>query len=159
MAQVTVRDGEEMWETITDGRVWVTVTDHRGHESSKSVGGKAGSRLRISTVDREINQDRIITDGGDPFANGMLRRVDADQNLDERTASPHALTNENLMLIFSKSAVKKLNETNVRRMAAMTTDVDASTSQVAFLETYVRENYRKEGDTPTYREMMTTPAE
>lgn len=162
MAEKTLRarPGEEIWETVTEGRVWVVTTDHRGHERRTSVGGKAGARLRITTVDREINQDRIMEDTSDPFRNGMLRRVDADQNTDERTASDQALTTEQLVTVFAKSgmafqsAVKKLNERNVRRLREMCEAVDASTSQVAFLDKHISENFRQHGSMPSYDEMM-----
>lgn len=156
-----VRDGEEVWETTTDGRVWVATTDIRGKVKLVSAGGKTGTRLRISSADREANQDRVIEDLDDPFTNGMLRRVDADQNADESTASDQALTTDDLMKLFAKSgmafqsAVKKLNERNIRRMREMCEAVDASTSQVAFLDAYVAENFRKEGSMPSYKEMFT----
>lgn len=155
-----VREGEEIWETTTAGRVWVVTTDHRGHERRVSVGAKVGARLRITTVDREINQDRVMEDTSDPFRNGMLKRVDADQNTDERTASDQALTTEELLTVFAKSgmafqaAVRKLNERNVRRLRELCEAVDASTSQVAFLDKYVDENFRQQGSMPSYDEMM-----
>lgn len=159
MARETLRarPGEEIWETTTDGRVWVSQTDERGHTRETSVGGKAGSRLRISTIDREICQDRVM--GPDPFTNGMLRRVDADQATDPRTASDDVLSTEDLMVGFSKSGnafrsyVDRLSEFNVRRMHEMAEMVDASQSQVTYLRTVITDRFRQEGDTPTYREM------
>lgn len=154
------REGEEIWETTTQGRVWVVTTDHKGHEKPISVGGKLGARLRITSVDREINQDRILEDTSDPFRNGILKRVDADQNTDERTASDQALDTNELVTVFAKSgmafqsAVKKLNERNVRRLREMCDAVDASTSQVAFLDKHIEEHYRQQGAMPSYNEMM-----
>lgn len=153
------REGEELWETTTDGLLYYLVTDTRGREKEKSVGGKAGTRLKISTVDREMNQDAIQDERSDPWHNGFLRRVDADQNLDERTATDQALSTEELMAVFAKSgnafqaAVRKLNERNVRRLREMVELVDASQSQQAFIEAHITENYKVQGSMPSYDEL------
>lgn len=158
--QPKARAGEEIWETTTEGRVWVTSTDDRGKERAVAVGGKVGQRLRIASLDREICQDRILDDTSDPFVNGLLKRIDADQNADERTASQQALSTEELMSIFDKtgnafqSAVRKLNELNVRRLREAADALDAKASQLAFLDEHLATNYKGGGDTPTYREMQ-----
>lgn len=157
------RDGEEIWETTTPGTVWVLVTDDRGKEKSVSVGGAPGQRLRVKSLDREINQDSILEDASDPFTNGLLKRIDADQQLDPQTASEQVLDTEQLMAIFTKSgapfqaAVRKLNELNVRRLAEMAEAVDATASQIAFLKEHVVTTFRQEGDTPTWRELNAGP--
>lgn len=157
------REGEEIWETTTPGLIWVTQTDDRGKEKSVPVGGQPGQRLRIKSLDREVAQDSILNDESDPFTNGLLKRVDADQNLDPATESDQVLDTEELMKVFGKkgtpfeTAVKKLNELNVRRLAEMAEAVDASASQISFLKEYVTENFRMEGDTPTYREIKAGP--
>lgn len=150
------REGEEIWETTTEGTVWVVTTDDRGREREVSVGGKVGARLRISAVDREINQDRALH--GDAFTSGLLRRVDdATQN------PPDALNDQELMVGFTKSGrafqafVDKLNELNVRRMRGMALDVDATVAQVRHLDEVIRDKYRKDGDTPSYREYKSLP--
>jgi hypothetical protein len=153
------RAGEEIWETLVPGRVWVAVTDDRGREKAISVGPKVGARLRIKSLDREVAQDAILNDDSDPFTNGLLRRVDADQQDEESTASEQVLTTEQLMDVFGRtgmafqSAVKKLNELNVRRLREMAEALDAKASQIAFLDTFLEENFRAGGDTPTYREL------
>lgn len=153
------REGEEIWETTTPGRVWVTTTDDRGKEKSVGVGGKPGQRLRIKSLDREVCQDAILEDASDPFTNGLLKRIDADQNSDERTVSTQALSTEELMAIFEKTgnsfqaAVKKLNELNVRRLREAAEHLDAKASQLSFLDEYIEEHYKGGGDTPTYREL------
>lgn len=157
------RDGEEIWETTTPGTVWVLVTDDRGKDKSVSVGGAVGQRLRLKSLDREINQDAILEDGSDPFTNGLLKRVDADQQQDPQTASDQVLDTEQLMAVFTKkgaafnNAVGKLNELNVRRLAEMAEAVDASASQIAFLKEHIAEKYRLEGDTATWRELNAGP--
>lgn len=156
------RDGEEIWETTTAGTVWVLVTDDRGKEKSVSVGGAQGQRLRIKSLDREINQDAIMEDGSDPFTNGLLKRIDADQQLDPGTKSDQVLDTEQLMDIFKASGnafqakVKKLNELNFRRLYDMAEAADASASQISFLREHLT-NFRQEGDTATYRELTAGP--
>lgn len=156
------RDGEEIWETTTAGTVWVMSTDDRGKEKSVSVGGAPGQRLRIKSLDREVCQDAILEDGSDPFTNGLLKRIDADQQADPGTASDQVLSTEQLMDIFKSSGnafqgkVKKLNELNFRRLYEMAEAADASASQIAFLREHLT-NYRQEGDTQTYRELTAGP--
>lgn len=162
--QPKAREGEEIWETTTAGTVWVRTTDDRGKEKDISVGGKPGARLRIKSYDREVCQDAILTDGADPFTNGLLKRVDADQQDDPMTASDQVLTTDELMGVFKKSgnafqsAVRKLNELNVRRLQEMAEALDATASQMSFLNEHIEENYRQHGDTPTYRELKGDPA-
>lgn len=157
--QPKAREGEEIWETTTPGTVWVMVTDDRGRDKAVSVGGKPGQRLRIKSMDREICQDRILDDSGDPFVNGLLKRVDADQNDDEKTVSDQALSTEELMAIFEKTGnafqvtVRKLNELNVRRLREAAEHLDAKASQLSFLDEHIEANYKGGGDTPTYREL------
>lgn len=156
------RDGEEIWETTTPGKVWVLLTDDRGKEKSVRVGGAVGQRLRIKSLDREINQDAILEDTSDPFTNGLLRRVDADQNADPQTKSDQVLTTEDLMEFFKSTGnafqakVKKLNELNFRRLREMAEAADASASQISFLADHSA-NFRQEGDTATYRELTAGP--
>ena len=156
---VKAREGEEVWETTVAGRIWVKVTDDRGRTKDVSVGPKAGSRLRIKTDDREVIQDAILEDKSDPFTNGLLKRVDADQNENPDTASEQAFTTEELAGFFEKTgnafqaAVKKLNETNVRRLREMAEALDAKASQISFLDEHIEAHYRVGGDTPTYREL------
>ena len=160
MAALTAREGEEIWQTTTDGTVWVQTTDGRGGSREVSVGGRTGAVLRIKTLDREIAQEAIFDIDADPFRNGLLKRVDADQNENENTSTDQAYTTEELLKVFSKSGnafqsfVNKLNEVNVRRMKDIADSVDATQSQVAYLEKVIEEKYRKHGDTRTYREMM-----
>lgn len=151
------RPGEEVWETTTNGYVWVRKTDERGRTKLEKVGGKAGSRLRIKTLDREIAMEEAGE--SNPFVSGLLKRIDADQSEDPDTATEHALSTEELMVGFAKSGnafrafVDKLNEFNVRRMDSMAEGVDASASQISYLKEVIATKYRKGGDTPTYREM------
>lgn len=160
---VRARAGEEVWETTTSGRVWVEVTNERGQPRAVSAGGRTGARLRITVEDRELVQERIINREQDPFVNGMLVRVDADQQADPRTKSPDALNTEQLMKVFSKtgktfnSMVDSFSEVTVRRMLEMAEDVDATNSQISYLRQVIDDRYHIGGDTPTYREMQGEP--
>lgn len=153
------REGEEIWETTTPGTVWFTSTDDRGKEKSVSVGGAVGQRMRIKSLDREICQDRILEDASDPFTNGLLKRIDKDQNEEEQTTTDQAYTTEELMAVFSSTGnafqakVRKLNELNVRRLREVADAMDAKASQIAFLDEHIETTYRGGGDTPTYREL------
>ena len=155
---VPVREGQEVWETTTDGVVWIPTVDARNRERLVRVGESAGSRLLISTLDREVAQDRVRPDGTDPFRNGMLRRVDVDQNLDENTRSEHALSTDQLTAIFGRSgtafrsAVDKLSEFNVRRLNDLAEPMDASASQTTYLREKVL-SYRPVVDEDSFRDL------
>lgn len=157
--KMLTRPGEEVWELTVSGTVWVEVTNDRGKPTPLRVGGKPGARLRISTEDRVIVQERVVDPEADPFTNGMLVRIDADQQADSKTASVDALTTEDLMKIFSKSgrafqsAVDKLGQLSVRRMTEMAEDVDATASQISYLKEQLETRWPLGGDTPTYREL------
>ncbi len=157
--ELLTREGEEIWEITVPGTVWVEVTNDRGKPIPLKVGGRPGARLRISTEDRIITQERIVDRELDPFVNGMLTRLDADQQLDEKTASPDALTTEDLLAIFAKNgkafqnAVDKLNQTSVRRMKEMAESVDATASQMNYLNEQLEARWPLGGDTKTYREL------
>ena len=157
------RAGEEIWETTISGRVWVETTNEKGAPRMVSVGGREGARLRITTEDREIAQERIINRDLDPFVNGSLVRVDADQQNDERTKSVDALSTEQLIQVFSKTGkafqtkVDGLGELTVRRMMDIAEQVDATNSQINYLRKSIEERWPIGGDTPTYREMQAAP--
>lgn len=161
--KLLTREGEEVWELTVPGTVWVEVTNDRGKAVPMRVGGRPGARLRIGTEDRIITQERIVDREFDPFVNGMLCRIDADQQVDAKTASVDALTTEDLMKVFSKSgrafqvAVDKLNQTSVRRMNEMAEDVDATASQIAYLKTSIETRWPIGGDTKVYREIKGLP--
>lgn len=160
MPQLRAREGEEIWETTTDGTVWVTMTDERGKVQQKSFGGKAGTRMRIKTIDRLANEDAVY--GESIFDNGLLIRIDAEAERDPDKAQ-NAMSTEELVAGFSKSGaafrafVDRLNELNTRRMRSMCEIQDASQSQLAYLDKVIKERYRVEGDTPTYRELKAMP--
>jgi hypothetical protein len=154
------REGEEVWELTTAGRLWLHVTSYTrtGQPITKDVSygpNKAGHKIRISEDDRHINQENCADDHTDPFRNGMLVRVDKSQQDDDETASENAIGTDELMAIFAKngnafqSAVKKLNEVNVRRLYDLAEPLDATAKQVEFLTDYIAETYRKGGPQPS----------
>lgn len=79
MPTATANNATEIWETTTGGTVWVQVKDHRipGAWRSMKVGGRGSSRLRITTEEREFNQELIPFENAhlDPFTNGTLVRT------------------------------------------------------------------------------------
>jgi hypothetical protein len=99
---------EEVWEMQTGGRVWVetTLDKSRGTTKMKSVKGK-GSRLRIDVEDRKLAQERVRDPRHDPFTNGLLVRIDANQQEEETTKSESAKTDEELLAVFKVKAQAK----------------------------------------------------
>jgi hypothetical protein len=150
---LVAKDGEEVWTITTAARVWLQKTAYTrtGHPIVQdfSIGPrKAGTQFKILTSDREMNQERTGQDGLDPFRNGLLVRVDADQQLDDSTASEDALSVDDLLVMFGKSgnafvsAVKKLGDVPLRRAREMADAVDASASQVRALDEAIQVRFR-----------------
>lgn len=154
----TQREFNEIWELTVPGTVWVSIVNERGRERAVQVGGRGGKRLRISPLDRELTQERIVDPENDPFLNGALVRVDTRDPGRER--SDQELTTEALVEIFGLETpmfIKRINalsEVNVRRMKVMCEDVDATQSQALALKNLIDERYPiTSGDTEVYREL------
>ena len=152
--------GEEIWEITVPGTVHLRVTkkDRHGNlaEGEMSIGpNRQGTQFKITTADREDNQQRVYEDYLDPFRNGLLVRVDADQQDEETTASEHALSTDALEAILSthgqpfQNTVKKLSELNARRLLGLAEALDASAKQVEFLREYISESFTNGSPQPT----------
>lgn len=152
------REGEEIWESLIQGDIWVPVTDAQGKERTVRVRG--GGKLRLTPLDRELIQEICVSSDLDMFTNGFLRRIDADQNEDPKTASNVALDVGDLVAVFElggdefNAKVDTLNEICVRRMIDLADAADATVSQANYLKESLAERWPIGGDTPTYREMM-----
>lgn len=149
----------ETWEITTEGRVWfqTTVYNRFGQPQDKDVSlgpKKMGSRIKISQADRERNQEMVQDAAFDSFTNGLLVRVDADQNTNPKTASTDALSTADLLGIYEKKdaefrqAVEALGQVPIRRLREMAEAVDASMSQVAILDEVIESRYRKASSQP-----------
>jgi len=135
----------ETWESTTSGRVWLQTTTYTRHGQPLvkdiSVGpNKVGAKIKISTADREMNQEQVADERNDPFRNGLLVRVDKDQQQDPATQSSEAIPAKDLLAIFGKNgnafhaAVNKLGEVPLRRLRAMADEIDATAKQVEYLD-------------------------
>lgn len=151
---------EEIWETTGFGMIYVKVSGVDGKERSLGVGGKPGQKLRISEYDRMRNQEVVMDEKADVFTNGMLLRVDADQNDDPMTKTDQVLTAEDIVEIFGLTGksfterVDQLNEYNARRLLAEAETLDATNSQIQALKAMVETKWRIGGEMPIYRELQ-----
>lgn len=139
---------DEVWETTTAGTVWVIIPDSRGDMRQIKVGGRRGAKLRIATEDRIWNQERVADERHDPFTNGLLAQLSGPKpepkpsiTQDPQPAPvEQALATDKLVAIFAKhgnafhSAVRGLNEVNLRRLRELAPEVDASVKQVELIE-------------------------
>jgi hypothetical protein len=145
-------DELEVWEMAVAGTVYLQKTVHTRHgvamsEDLKIGPNRVGHKVKILASDREMNQEKMTDAINDPFRNGMLVRVDRPQNEVEATSSPDAVSTDDLLMIFDKKAdsfekaVKGLGEIPVRRLRSMAEAIDATHSQVAFLDEYIETTY------------------
>ena len=150
------RDGEEVWAIQVPGAVTLRVTTFnrfgQAVEGQMTVGpNRTGQQFRLKTEDREENQARCMDPEHDPFRNGMLVRVDADQQADENTASTDALTTEQLLEIYDlegatfETRVRALGELPLRRLAEVGESMDCSHRQITFVRELIAERYTKGG--------------
>jgi hypothetical protein len=157
--RVMTRPGEEVWETTVEGMTWLQIADGRGGVRDVSIGGTVGQRLRILTEDRVINQEVCINKDQDPFTNGSLVRIDADQNEDPLTSSPDALSIPAMEEMFNQTgpdflaSLQPLGELSLRRMKDMAERVDATASQTRMINEIIQERYPLGGAMPIYDEL------
>ncbi len=149
----------ETWEITTEGRVWLTVTAFTRHgqpqDKDVSLGPKKiGQKLKISVADRERNQENVTDPKFDPFVNGLLVRVDGDQQAVKATQSTDALSTADLMSLYElrgdefQAAVEALGQVPIRRLREMAEAVDATASQIRILDDVIQERYRKAASQP-----------
>lgn len=146
----------EIWESTIPGRVSLTVENSQGRPQTLSIVGK-GSRLRVSEMDRELAEEIVRSKENNPFRNGMLVRVDDGTG---HAPSPEELADDDLKAIFDldqsdfQATVRELGQVNVRRLKAMVTEVDASKSEIEFLDELIQQRWPIGGSMPTYEEMQ-----
>lgn len=149
----------ETWEITTPGRVWLKKTTMSRHNQpimqDVSFGpNRPGHRIQITAADREMNQEACVTIEGDPFRNGLLVRVDEDQNLDPDTETDQAFTGKQLLDIYAldfpdfQVKVSALQEIAIRRLREVAEAVDASMKQVQFLDELIEDRYRNAASQP-----------
>jgi hypothetical protein len=146
----------EIWESTIPGRVSLTVENSQGRPQTISIVGK-GSRLRLTQLDRELAEEVIRTPENNPFRNGMLVRVD---NGAGHVPSAEELSDDDLRAIFEldqsdfRATVDQLGQVNVRRLKSMVVEVDASKSEIEYLDEVIQEKWPIGGSMPTYDEMQ-----
>lgn len=169
------REGEEIWEMLVPGTVWLktTVWTRHGQPQDKdlSIGpNQVGRRVRISALDREVNQSVMTSEALDPFRNGMLKRVsehpDEDEVSRESAQSSDALTAGELAAIYDlpgdefSARVSGLGEVPLRRLRELAEALDASLSQVELLDDVIASRYRKGGEAqPSLSRLTDEPAD
>ena len=114
------QDDIEIWEAVSQSTVWIFQTDRRGRDVPKAVGGPGNpKRIRITTQDREYNQDQA--NGVGPFDNGLLRRVDGSHS--EDMDQPAKTDAQLLGMLQNAEDLEELLmeelEVNVRRLALL----------------------------------------
>jgi|GEM_PF-3568551 len=154
------KEGEEAWAIQVPGSVSLRVTTFnrfgQAVEGMTTIGpNRVGHTFRIKVEDREENQARCVDPTFDPFLNGMLIRVDGDQQQVEATASTDALSTEQLLDIYElagakfNTRVKALGELPLRRLAEVGESMDCSHKQIEFVRNLLTERYTKGGPQTT----------
>lgn len=146
--QVNAMTNIETWETTTDSQVAVNRYDKRGGEKATVVGGRTGSRVQVTTAEREeLNEERSATEALDPFRNGFLRPVrsvptDVKDRFEKETKRSGGLSVEEIVAALESKKgnafvawVNALNEATLRQVAKLAPEADAVASQITAIET------------------------
>lgn len=158
---------KEIWESQIPGRTSFTVEDERGRKRTESAYGK-GQRLRITTKERELVEERIRTEDLNPFRNGALVHINRRSAEEGGEPAPdQEMTDEDLSALFDlddadfEGAVPGLTELNARRLNGLSKEDGSSArrGQGEWLEEYLKTAYPIGGDTPTYRELHNLDSE
>lgn len=183
MSEVTNHVADEQWETTTPGICWVNVTTKGGDIRQVKVGGRKGMKFRISAADRVgLNQDQVMEPQHDPFTNGLLNRLVGTTPVYPPQQSAYGIEDlekepepADQMISFAelrkllgkhgnsfRSAVNKLNEVNLRRLAEigqeLPEDEQISVAQQSAIDDRLA-TFRPGGTQPSYAEFMGGPAE
>lgn len=142
----------ETWEMRVEGTIYLNVLKATRFgaviETQLKIGPKRkGMRFDISVEDRRDNQRRIVDAEQDPFRNGMLTRVDADQQAQAETQSEAVLTPDDELTILElpedqfRAKVATLPEVPVRNIRGIAEAAGASHSKVTWLDDHIRERF------------------
>lgn len=146
----------EIWEMRVDGTIILNVLKsnrwNQPIEDLLTIGpNRKGSRFEISEEDRKDNQRRVAAVEHDPFKNGMLLRVDEDQQETPETASAAVLTDDDYLEIIDlpedefRKRVTELPEVPVRALRNLAEGAGASHGKVVWLDEHINERFMPGG--------------
>lgn len=142
---------EEEYETWqANGRIVLRKYNRAG--TLEEVMVNTNRRIQLTAAERMMNQDRVVDEKMDPFANGTLSPVRLPESSKASTqaivSSPNTITEDDMLTALTghhKTFEKKITEISspyvLRRMLAMARedDMDISIKRVEALETRLRE--------------------
>lgn len=134
MAQGTITENDrtfvETWENIAPFANTIIRLDSRGIEKPELITGRRN--FMVTTEERMITQDRIITADLDPFLNGSFRPVLVPDSVNIKS-NPNALSDDEIRSILASSQVafdewmKVIDSPEtLRRMITLAEDTDVS---------------------------------
>lgn len=146
----------ETWEVRVDGTIYLNVLKATRfgavvEEQLKLGPRRKGHRFEISPDDRRDNQRRIIDPEQDPFRNGMLMRVDGNQQDIPETKSEAVLSSEEELEILDlpeaefRDRIASLPELPVRNIRSVAEAAGASHSKVTWLDEHIAERFMPGG--------------
>lgn len=111
----------EVWKNTASGMRWVTVFDRQGRETNKIV--QSGRTFTLTTLERQINQDKVATPEYDTFRNGtfVLIKPSDETDMDE-IKSPNSFTEtEMLELVHDAMAGSKRLDKVLEQVTSLAT--------------------------------------
>ena len=104
---VTSKSTVELWKNTANGMRWYIEFDVRGAETTKTVTG--GRTFTISTLARQVNQERAASPDMDLFRNGTFLLVkESDETNRDEIESPESITDEQIETMVNEVMAKNL---------------------------------------------------
>ena len=94
------REFVEQWQNVSEGTYYVFRFDVRGEPIMHPVEG--GRDFRLTTEERMVTEDKIVTAKMNPFRNGSFRPISVPDDY-EPERNPNALSNEQIEKMFAAS--------------------------------------------------------
>ena len=96
------RSFTELWENITAPQYSILRFDIRGDLQHEMISGRR--KFQVTTAERKITQDKILSEENDPFLNGAFRPIVVPDSVSIQT-NPNALGDDEIRSILVSSDV------------------------------------------------------
>lgn len=136
---------QETWKNASRGKVWVRKTDRRGELKDELI--KSGGLVKISTDDRQYNQELAASDRSDCFKNGRLvpvKILDTTEDAAEIAANPNLMSETDMVDLlgahfktFEKKIGEITNSVTLNRILDLAEERDEKVSKINLVKTRI----------------------
>lgn len=137
----------ETWKNASAGKVWVWVHDRTGKRTDRHL--TSGSKIQITPLDRQLNQEMAANAELDPFRNGILvpvRLVETAEDFADIEGNPNHITEDEVVELFNapwKTFDKRVGEisnlSTINRMVALAQGDETNAAGEPLVEATMRQ--------------------